>query len=55
MLRLTLVFLVIAMLGGRFGGVASSSLGGANILFLIFVVFAGLSFVLGRISRRPAD
>jgi len=47
MLRLAIVFLVIALIAAflGFGGVASLSWAGAKILFLIFLVLAVLSFL----------
>jgi uncharacterized membrane protein YtjA (UPF0391 family) len=54
MLRLAIVFLVIALVAALvgFGGVASYSWEGAKILFFIFIVLAVLSF-LGGTFRRP--
>ena len=53
MLRLAIVFLVIAMIAAflGFGGVASLSWAGAKILFVIFLILAVLSF-LGHGFRR---
>jgi uncharacterized membrane protein YtjA (UPF0391 family) len=53
MLRLAVIFLVIALLAGFFGfaGVASLSWGGAKILFFIFLVLAVLSFIGGGFRR----
>jgi uncharacterized membrane protein YtjA (UPF0391 family) len=47
MLRLAVVFLVIALLAALFGfgGVASYSWEGAKILFVIFLILAVLSFL----------
>jgi len=55
MLRLAIVFLVIALVAAflGFGGVASLSWEGAKILFFVFLVLAVLSFV-GGWSRRDA-
>jgi uncharacterized membrane protein YtjA (UPF0391 family) len=52
MLRLALLFLVIAMVAAflGFGGVASLSFEGARILFFIFLVLAVL-FFLGTAMR----
>jgi uncharacterized membrane protein YtjA (UPF0391 family) len=46
MLRLAVVFLVIALIAAflGFGGVANLSWAGAKILFVIFLVLAVLSF-----------
>jgi uncharacterized membrane protein YtjA (UPF0391 family) len=47
MLRLAIVFLVIALIAAflGFGGVASLSWDGAKILFVIFLVLAVLSYL----------
>lgn len=54
MLRLAVVFLVIALLAAflGFGGVASYSWAGAKILFVIFLGLALLSY-LGGTYYRP--
>jgi uncharacterized membrane protein YtjA (UPF0391 family) len=54
MLRLAVVFLVIALIAALFGfgGVAAYSWEGAKILFFIFLVLAVLS-ALGGWWRRP--
>jgi uncharacterized membrane protein YtjA (UPF0391 family) len=51
MLHYAVVFLVIAAVFG-FGGIATSAVGIAKILFFVFVVLAVLSFLFGLI-RRP--
>jgi len=53
MLRLAIVFLVIALIAAflGFGGVAALSWEGAKILFFIFLVLAVLAF-LGAGFRR---
>jgi uncharacterized membrane protein YtjA (UPF0391 family) len=53
MLRLAIVFLVVALIAAflGYGGVASLSWEGAKILFFIFLVLAVLSF-LGQGYRR---
>ena len=53
MLRLAILFLVIALIAAfmGWGGVASLSWGGAQILFFIFIVLAVLS-LLGHGYRR---
>ena len=55
MLRLAVVFLVIALIAGflGFGGVAALSWEGAKILFVVFLILAVLSF-LGHGFRRRA-
>jgi len=54
MLRLAIVFLVIALIAAflGFGGVAAVSWEGAKILFFIFLVLAVLAFVGGLFARR---
>ena len=53
MLRLAIVFLVVALIAALFGfgGVAALSWEGAKILFVIFLILAVLSF-LGHGYRR---
>jgi uncharacterized membrane protein YtjA (UPF0391 family) len=53
MLRLAIVFLVIALFAALFGfvGVASYSWAGAKILFFVFLILAVLSY-LGHGYRR---
>ncbi len=55
MLRLAIVFLVIALIAGflGFGGVAALSWEGAKILFVVFLILAVLSFVGHGLRRRP--
>ena len=55
MLRLAIVFLVIALIAGflGFGNVASLSWGGAKILFVVFLILAILSFLGHGFRRRP--
>ena len=54
MLRLALLFLVVAVIAGLlgFGGIASLSWEGARILFFVFLVLAVIS-LLGGVFRRP--
>ncbi len=54
MLRLALLFLVIAVIAGLlgFGGIASFSWEGAKILFFVFLVLAVIS-LLGGVFRGP--
>ena len=54
MLRLAVVFLVIALIAGffGFGGVAALSWEGAKILFVIFLILAVLSFLGYGFRRR---
>jgi len=54
MLRVAVLFLVIALIAGLFGfvGVASYSWEGARILFVVFLVLAVLSFLMGGWRRR---
>jgi uncharacterized membrane protein YtjA (UPF0391 family) len=55
MLRLALLFLVVALIAALFGFglVADMSYGAAKILFFVFIVLAITSF-LGGAFRRPA-
>jgi uncharacterized membrane protein YtjA (UPF0391 family) len=55
MLRLALLFLVIALLAGLFGFplVAGMSFDAARIIFFVFLVLAVLS-LLGGMFRAPA-
>ena len=41
-----IIALVAAVLG--FGGIAGSAIGIAKILFLVFLILAAVSFILGR-------
>jgi uncharacterized membrane protein YtjA (UPF0391 family) len=54
MLRLAVVFLVIALIAAffGFGGVAAYSWEGAKILFFVFIILAVIS-ALGGAFRRP--
>jgi uncharacterized membrane protein YtjA (UPF0391 family) len=54
MLRLAIVFLVIALIAAflGFGGVAALSWAGAKILFVIFLILAVLSFLGHGYNRR---
>jgi uncharacterized membrane protein YtjA (UPF0391 family) len=56
MLRLAVVFLVVALIAALFGFglVADFSYSAAKILFFVFLVLALLSF-LGGSLRRPID
>jgi uncharacterized membrane protein YtjA (UPF0391 family) len=53
MLRLAVIFLVIALIAGffGFGGVAAMSWEGAKILFFVFLALAVLSFLGGAFGR----
>lgn len=55
MLRLAIVFLVVALIAAflGFGGVASLSWAGAKIVFFVFLVLAVLSCLGGAYGRRP--
>jgi len=55
MLRLALVFLVIALIAALFGfgGVAAISWDGARIFFFIFIVLAVISAIAGYGWRSP--
>jgi uncharacterized membrane protein YtjA (UPF0391 family) len=54
MLRLAVVFLVIALIAGvlGFGGIEHYSWEGAKILFFVFLILAVLSFVGHGYRRR---
>lgn len=54
MLRLAVMFLVIALIAGflGFAGVANLSWDGAKILFVVFLILAVLSFVGHGFRRR---
>jgi uncharacterized membrane protein YtjA (UPF0391 family) len=54
MLHYAVVFFVIALLAALFGfgGIASSAVGIAQILFVIFIVLAVASFLFGLISKK---
>jgi uncharacterized membrane protein YtjA (UPF0391 family) len=54
MLRLAIVFLVIALIAAFFGyaGVAALSWDGAKVLFVVFLVLAVISFVGHGFRRR---
>jgi uncharacterized membrane protein YtjA (UPF0391 family) len=56
MLRLALLFLVIALIAGffGFGFVSSLAWDGAMILFVIFLVLAVLAFLGGFVRQPPA-
>lgn len=53
MLHYAVVFLVIALIAAvfGFGGIASSAVGIAKVLFLVFIVLAAVSFVFGLLKR----
>ena len=55
MLRLALLFLVIALIAALFGfvGVEAVSMEGARIFFFVFIVLAVLSFLGGMVRRPP--
>jgi len=53
MLQLAIACLVIALIAAvlGFGGIAGSFVGVAKILFVVFLVLAGLSYFGGRMRR----
>jgi len=55
MLRLAILFLVIALISGLlgFGVVADYSWAAGKIVFFVFLVLAVLSFLAGSFRRRP--
>jgi uncharacterized membrane protein YtjA (UPF0391 family) len=54
MLRMSLVFLIIALIAAvfGFGGIASTSAGIAKILFAIFIVLFVVSALIGALRGR---
>ena len=50
MLRWAAIFFVIALVAAVFGfaGIADASAGIAKVLFVVFLVLAGISLLLGR-------
>ncbi|MGS0754758.1 DUF1328 domain-containing protein [Roseateles sp. GG27B] len=54
MLHYAVVFFVIALIAASFGfgGIASSAVGIAQILFIVFVVLALASFLFGLITKK---
>jgi len=50
MLRWAVIFLVVALIAAAmgFGGIAGDAAGIAKILFVVFLVIAAISLVLGR-------
>jgi uncharacterized membrane protein YtjA (UPF0391 family) len=57
MLRLALLFLVIALIAALFGftGIAQASSGIAQIFFFVFLVLFVLSLIGGLVRGRPPD
>jgi len=55
MLRLAILFLVIALIAALFGfyGVAGLGFDAAKILFFVFIVLAVLSFLGGALRTPP--
>lgn len=53
MLHYAVVFLVIALIAALFGfgGIAASAVGIAKLLFVVFLVLAVVSFILGLVRR----
>jgi len=53
MLRWAAIFFVIAIIAAvfGFGGIAHDAAGISKILFIVFLVLAGLSLLFGRRSR----
>lgn len=56
MLRMAILFLVIALIAGifNFTGVSGVALDAARILFFVFIVLAILSFLGGMFRTPPA-
>lgn len=57
MLRLAIVFLIVAMIAALFGFglIADFSYDAAKILFFVFLVLAVVSFVADAFRGRPVD
>ncbi|MBY0229706.1 MAG: DUF1328 domain-containing protein [Gemmataceae bacterium] len=57
MLRLALLFLVIALIAGAFGmyGTAGVAMDGARILFFVFIVLAVLFMIGNAMHGAPKD
>lgn len=55
MLRLAVLFLVIALISALFGfvGVAGVAYEGAKLLFIVFLILAVVSLLAGGFRRRP--
>lgn len=55
MLSWALTFLVIAIIAGvlGFGGIASASVGIAQVLFVVFLVLFLAALIFGGMRRRP--
>jgi uncharacterized membrane protein YtjA (UPF0391 family) len=53
MLHYAVVFLVIALIAAvfGFGGIAASAVGIAKILFMVFIVLAVVTFLIGLLKR----
>lgn len=54
MLHYAVVFFVIALIAALFGfgGIAASAVGIAKMLFVVFIVLAIASFLVGIVRRR---
>ena len=54
MLYYTVVFFIIAMIAAAFGfgGIASSAIGIAQIIFLVFAMLTVISFVMSWMKKR---
>ena len=57
MLRLALIFLVVALVAALFGFglIADFSFDAAKILFFVFLVLAVISFIADAFRGRPVD
>ena len=57
MLRWALAFLIISIVAALFGfgGIASSAVGIAKVLFFIFIVLFAISLVVGLISGKKTN
>lgn len=54
MLHYAIVFLVVALIAAifGFGGIATSAMGIAKILFYVFIAMAIVTFVLSLVNKR---
>jgi len=57
MLRLAIVFLIVAMIAALFGFglIADFSFDAAKIMFFVFLVLAVVSFIADAFRGRPVD
>jgi len=53
MLRYAVIFLIIALVAAvfGFGGIAAGAVDIAKILFFVFIIIAGITFLIGSIKK----